>query len=170
MESWLGPVVIIVQLMLYVEMADLAFSLDNVVAAVALSREMWVILTGVALGIVTMRFAAGIFVVMIQRFPELEAAAYLLVFVIGVQLLAEEFFGIHLGHIVRFAISAGIIVVAVLYGKIPILQAIGARMRWVQVPFVWLSTLGRLIVWPVTWTLTQAFRAVRAAVPSHGGR
>lgn len=54
-------------------------------------------------------------------------------------------------------------------GKIPILQAIGARMRWAQVPFVWLSTLGRLMVWPVTWTLAEAFRAVRAAIPSHGG-
>ncbi|MGQ0569024.1 MAG: TerC family protein, partial [Armatimonadota bacterium] len=47
---------------LNVELADMAFSIDNVVAAVALSREMWVVLTGVFLGIITMRFAAGIFV------------------------------------------------------------------------------------------------------------
>jgi tellurite resistance protein TerC len=52
---------------LAVELADLAFSLDNVVAAVALSRELWVVLTGVFLGIVTMRFAAGIFVYLIAR-------------------------------------------------------------------------------------------------------
>ena len=44
---------------LNVELADLAFSLDNVVAAVALSNHLWVVMLGVALGIVTKRFAAA---------------------------------------------------------------------------------------------------------------
>ena len=33
---------------------------DNVVAAVSLSDELWVVLLGVSIGILTMRFAAGI--------------------------------------------------------------------------------------------------------------
>src|SRR6185503_13621572 len=41
-------------IVLSVELADLAFSIDNVVAAVALSNELWVVMLGVALGIVTL--------------------------------------------------------------------------------------------------------------------
>jgi len=41
-----------------VELADLAFSLDNVVAVVALSDNLPIVLFGVFIGIITMRFAA----------------------------------------------------------------------------------------------------------------
>ena len=46
---------------LTVETMDLIFSIDNVVAAVSLSDKIWVVMIGVAIGILTMRFAAGIF-------------------------------------------------------------------------------------------------------------
>jgi len=46
---------------LALELADLAFSIDNVIAAVALSSELWVVMLGVAIGILVMRFAAQIF-------------------------------------------------------------------------------------------------------------
>ncbi|MDR7481892.1 MAG: tellurium resistance protein TerC [Armatimonadota bacterium] len=117
---------------LNVELADLAFSLDNVVAAVALSREMWVVLTGVFLGIVTMRFAAGIFVRLIQREPILEAAAYLLVLAIGFQVLAEDLLAVHISHPRKFLISLGIIAGSILYARTPALQALGARLRWLR--------------------------------------
>ena len=41
--------------------------LDNVIAAVSLSDKIWVVMIGVAIGILTMRFAAGIF--SYQRLP-----------------------------------------------------------------------------------------------------
>jgi tellurite resistance protein TerC len=117
---------------LNVELADLAFSLDNVVAAVALSRLMWVVLTGVFLGILTMRFAAGIFTRLIEREPILEEAAYLLVMVIGLELFAEELLGLHISHGLKFALSAGVIVVTVLYARLPWLQAVGRRLLWIR--------------------------------------
>src|SRR5574341_1295721 len=117
---------------LAVELADLAFSLDNVVAAVALSRELWVVMTGVALGIVTMRFAAGIFVKMIQRFPILEAAAYLLVFNIGIELLLEDFWSIHLSDVQKFAVSFGTLVLTLAYGQSPALQRLGRYFMWLK--------------------------------------
>lgn len=52
-------------------------------AAVALSNRLWVVMTGVAIGILTMRFAAGIFVFLIEREPILKPAAFILVFIIG---------------------------------------------------------------------------------------
>jgi tellurite resistance protein TerC len=136
---------------LAVELADLAFSLDNVVAAVALSRELWVVFTGVALGIVTMRFAAGIFVWMIQRYPVLEAAAYLLVFNIGVELLLEDFWGIHLNDAQKFAVSAGTLVVTLAYGRSAALQRIGRRFTWLKRV---LGVISLIFLWalkPIAW-------------------
>ena len=69
-----------------VELADLAFSLDNVVAVVALSDNYWIVMFGVAIGIITMRFAAGLFTLMITKEPILKPAAYIVGFNIGAEL------------------------------------------------------------------------------------
>jgi tellurite resistance protein TerC len=138
---------------LNLELADLAFSLDNVVAAVALSREMWVVLTGVFLGIVTMRFAAGIFVRLIRAEPMLEHAAYLLVLAIGLELLAEELFGVHISHAGKFLISFGIIVATVTYARVPFLRAIGAEMRWLRRGLATLNAVVRIVLAPIGWSI-----------------
>src|SRR6185295_7701380 len=75
---------------LTIELADLAFSLDNVVAAVALSERLWVVILGVLIGIVIIRFAATIFTRLIEWEPALEHAAYLLLFAIGGELVLDE--------------------------------------------------------------------------------
>ena len=134
-----------------VELADLAFSLDNVVAAVALSREMWVVFTGVALGIVTMRFAAGIFVWMIQRYPVLEAAAYLLVLNIGIELLLEDLWHIKLNDAQKFIVSAGTLGLTLLYGRSTALQRIGRYLTWLKRV---LGVVSLLFLWtlkPIGW-------------------
>src|SRR5574341_896246 len=136
---------------LAVELADLAFSLDNVVAAVALSRELWVVFTGVALGIVTMRFAAGIFVWMIQRYPVLEAAAYLLVFNIGIELLLEDFWHIKLDDAQKFLVSSGTLVLTLLYSRSPRLQRIGRHFTWLKLA---LGAISLIFLWalkPLAW-------------------
>jgi len=84
-------------IVLAVELADLAFSLDNVVAVVALSDNLYIVMFGVAIGIITMRFAAGIFTLMIMKEPILKPAAYIVVFNIGTELLLDEFAHIQLG-------------------------------------------------------------------------
>lgn len=102
---------------LAVELADLAFSLDNVVAAVALSKEIWVVLIGVGLGILTMRFAAGIFSKLIEREPILESVAYVIVLTIGLRLFAEHFAGLEIHAMTQFGISIGTIVLGVVYAR-----------------------------------------------------
>jgi len=82
---------------LAVELADLAFSLDNVVAVVALSDNLPIIMFGVFMGILTMRFAAGIFTWLILKEPMLKPAAYLVVFNIGAELLLDELLKITVG-------------------------------------------------------------------------
>ncbi|MFM2055238.1 MAG: hypothetical protein RL456_3275 [Pseudomonadota bacterium] len=73
----------------WVELTDIVFSVDSIAAAVALSKQMWVLILGALLGILAMRFAAQGFVTLLARFPRLEGAAFAAVAVIGFKLLLE---------------------------------------------------------------------------------
>ncbi len=76
-----------------IELTDIAFAVDSILAAMALagSREekLWVVITGGILGVVLMRFAASIFVRLLEKYPRFETSAYLLVFIIGLKLLTD---------------------------------------------------------------------------------
>jgi len=109
-------------IVLTVEIMDLIFSIDNVVAAVSLSDQLWVVLLGVGIGILTMRFAAGIFSYAVVREPVLKQAAFILILNIGMQLILEELGGFEISDLARFAISVGIIALCLMYAHIPFLQ------------------------------------------------
>lgn len=70
-----------------VEILDLSLSLDNIFAAVALSDKFWVIMVGVAIGILAMRFVAGWFVKLIEKYPALESAAFIVIALLGFKLI-----------------------------------------------------------------------------------
>lgn len=118
------------QVVLTVELMDLVFSIDNVVAAVAISDELWVVLLGVAIGILTMRFAAGLFSYAVQREPILKEAAYILILNIGVQLILEEVWKIEISDLLRFSISVFIILACLAYAHSKLLQELGFILKW----------------------------------------
>jgi YkoY family integral membrane protein len=80
-----------------VELADIAFSIDSIVAAVAMSDSMpdrfghngklFIVYIGGILGILTMRFVAGLFIILLERFHGLAVGAYVLVAWIGLKLV-----------------------------------------------------------------------------------
>jgi YkoY family integral membrane protein len=107
-----------------VELADLAFSIDNVIAAVALSPEMWVVVTGVFIGILAMRFVAGAFIKLLDKFPILAKIAYVLVGFIGIVLVAEYFFHFEFHGTEKFLTILGIIAGGMIYDKVPFLQTL----------------------------------------------
>jgi YkoY family integral membrane protein len=85
---------------LVIELTDIAFAIDSILAAIALvgpapsghagpHPKLWVVLTGGMLGVILMRFAAIIFIKLLERFPRFETSAYLLVLVIGGKLMAD---------------------------------------------------------------------------------
>ena len=115
---------------LTVETMDLIFSIDNVVAAVSLSNKLWVVMLGVAIGILTMRFAAGVFSYAVQREPILQQAAYVLVFNIGVELTLQQIWRIEIPDMLRFAISVGTILLALAYAHSPFLQRFRFVLNW----------------------------------------
>jgi YkoY family integral membrane protein len=69
-----------------VELMDLAFSIDNVFAAVAFTDHIFLIYTGVFIGILAMRFVAQAFVKLMEKFSFLETAAYLVIAILGIKL------------------------------------------------------------------------------------
>ncbi|WP_026581327.1 TerC family protein [Bacillus sp. J33] len=81
-----------------VELMDIAFSVDSVLAAFGISQEIWVLLLGGMLGVLMMRGVAGIFLKLIDRIPELETAAYVLILIIAVKMLLGVFH-IHVEHV-----------------------------------------------------------------------
>ncbi len=92
-----------------VEIADIAFSIDSILAAVStadalpaeignldlwiLPVKLWVVYLGGVLGIITMRMVAGLFLVLLKTFGGLATGAYVMVAWIGIHLVGG---GLHM--------------------------------------------------------------------------
>lgn len=86
-----------------VEIMDVAFSVDSILAAFAVSSEVWVLLMGGMLGILVMRTVATVFVSLIDRIPELENTAFILIGIIAIK-MGLSVFHIEISHYLFFAI------------------------------------------------------------------
>ncbi len=72
-----------------IALTDLAFSLDSVTTAIAVSNETWLVLTGATIGIITLRFLAGLFIQWLDEFVYLEDAGYITVALVGLRLFLK---------------------------------------------------------------------------------
>lgn len=79
-----------------VELVDVAFSIDSILVAVALSPKLWVVVTGGLLGIVMMRLVAGRMIELIRKYPALVDGAFIIIGWVAVKLVAEYAHDIHL--------------------------------------------------------------------------
>ena len=66
---------------------DLAFSIDSVAAAVAISDQTLLIGTGAVIGIIALRFTSGLVIRWLEIYPRLETAGFLAVAFVAVRLL-----------------------------------------------------------------------------------
>lgn len=74
---------------LMVEIIDIAFSLDSILAAVSITQNYFIVLSGAVFGILMMRFASYEFIKLVKKFPRLETTAYLLVCIVGLKLFIQ---------------------------------------------------------------------------------
>ena len=97
-----------------VELTDVVFAIDSILVAVGMSRKLWVILTGGLLGIIAMRILIGQLLSLVRRYPAVVDGAYVIVAWVGVKLILEFLYAI---HVVSFEIPRwiGIGVVLVLF-------------------------------------------------------
>jgi YkoY family integral membrane protein len=95
-----------------VEMVNLAFSVDSILVAVAMSPKAWVVMTGGVLGIVALRLVVGQLLSVIERYPALVDGAFIIIAWVGIKLLLEYFHTIGLVHFeIPKWLSLGLIVV-----------------------------------------------------------
>ncbi len=71
---------------------DLAFSLDSVTTAIAVADEIWLIIAGGTIGVIALRFLAGLFIRWIQEFTHLEDAGFITVGFVGLRLILKVAF------------------------------------------------------------------------------
>lgn len=79
-----------------VELVNLAFSIDSILVAVAMSRKLGVVLAGGILGILAMRLVVGQLLELIRRYPALVDGAFVIIGWVAVKLCAEYLHDIHL--------------------------------------------------------------------------
>jgi YkoY family integral membrane protein len=77
------------KVVILIELTDIAFAVDSILAAVALSNKFWVVFAGGIMGVLMMRVAASLFIKLLNKYPNFENTAYLLVMVIGVKVIVE---------------------------------------------------------------------------------
>jgi len=87
---------------LAVEIMDIAFSIDSVLAAFGVSDQIWVLYLGGILGVMMMRGVAQVFLTLIERYPGLETTAYVMIGIIGAKMMASVF-GYHISQVVFFS-------------------------------------------------------------------
>jgi len=69
-----------------VELVNLAFSVDSILVAVAMSPKTWVVLSGGILGIVAMRLVVGQLIKLVEKYPALVDAAFIIIGWVGTKL------------------------------------------------------------------------------------
>lgn len=94
---------------LAVEIMDIAFSIDSVLAAFGVSEQVWVLFLGGILGVLMMRGVAQLFLKLIDKFPELERTAFILIIIIGAKMIAAAF-GFEISHVLFFSVIIAVFV------------------------------------------------------------
>ena len=95
-----------------VELVNLAFSIDSILVAVAVSPKLWVVLSGGILGIVAMRLVVGQLLTLIERYPALVDGAFVIIAWVGIKLLLEYLYAVgYVAFKIPTWLSLGLIVV-----------------------------------------------------------
>ena len=74
-----------------VELMDLVFSVDSVLASLAVSDKIWIVLLGGLIGILCMRGIATLIIGLMEKVPELETTAYILILFISIKMMLSVF-------------------------------------------------------------------------------
>ncbi len=74
---------------LLLSVTDLAFSIDSITAAVAISDQFLLVITGAIIGVIALRFTSGLFIKWLEIYINLEKAGYIAVGIIGIKLIIQ---------------------------------------------------------------------------------
>lgn len=164
-----------------IELMDLSLSVDNVVAAVAMSPKLWVVCTGVFIGILALRFVAGACLKLIERYPVLEKTAFILIgyvgFILVFELITDPASGlqllpgpVHVSAGEKFIGILAILSLSILYSKFPALQsALRPVFKGLRFPMKGVAVTVGLILKTLLWPFSLLVRLFRGGRPQQGG-
>jgi YkoY family integral membrane protein len=72
-----------------IAVTDLAFSLDSVTTAIAVTTDTWLVIIGGTIGVITLRFLAELFIRWLDEYTNLEDAGFITVGFVGIRLLLK---------------------------------------------------------------------------------
>lgn len=97
------------QTVLVIEMIDFVFAIDSILAGVAFvggdQSKLWVVWLGGIIGIVALRFVAGFFIGLLEKYEKLETLAYVIVAWVGIKLATLAGHSAHVQKAWSFAIE-----------------------------------------------------------------
>ncbi len=82
----------LIKVILLLAATDLAFSIDSITAAVAISDQFLLVITGAIIGVIALRFTSGLFIKWLEIYINLEKAGYIAVGIIGLKLIIQLIF------------------------------------------------------------------------------
>ena len=82
----------LLNIILILSVTDLAFSIDSITAAVAISDQFLLVITGALIGVIALRFTSGLFIKWLEIYVNLEKAGYIAVAIIGIKLIFQLIF------------------------------------------------------------------------------
>ena len=154
-----------------IELMDLSLSVDNVVAAVAMSPKLWVVCLGVFIGILALRFVAGACLKLLEKYPILEHTAFLLIGYVGgilvVEIVSPQFgHPIHINALQKFIGIVLITAATVFYSRRLVLQRVlGPVLRAARWPMLAVSAVVGGAFTLAAWPFKALWRVLR---PSGG--
>jgi YkoY family integral membrane protein len=80
---------------IYIELIDLIFSIDNIFASIAYSKNIIIIFLGILIGMLIIRFIIKKFIKLMNKIPSLEDSTFLIIILLGLKLffsILEKFF------------------------------------------------------------------------------
>ena len=81
-----GKISMFWRVVMQIEFMDIVFSIDSVLASLAISKNPVIVLIGGMIGILAMRGIAEVIMRLMQKIPELETMAYVLIAIIALKL------------------------------------------------------------------------------------
>jgi YkoY family integral membrane protein len=105
-----------------VELVNIAFSVDSILVAVAMSKKTWVVLAGGLLGIVAIRVVIGQLLSIVRKYPAIVDGAFIIIAWVGMKLLVEYLRMAGLIHFeinkwISFGLIAAIFLLSYVYAR-----------------------------------------------------
>ncbi len=105
-----------------VELVNIAFSVDSILVAVAMSNKTWVVLAGGLLGIIAIRVVIGRLLAIVRKYPAIVDGAFIIIAWVGFKLLLEYLkaaglVDIHINKWFSFGLIAVIFLASYVYAR-----------------------------------------------------